>query len=115
MTRQHASLAAALSAFGLTGLVLFNPLGTGPQRAVRAPGMAVEVPAVEPITAGSAHRLPWCASEDSIAVPCVWEAAKRGNHRGDSFWVGTDGCRTYFAPAAQARYGDKIAPCLDPM
>lgn len=114
MNRQRVSLAVAAGSFGLAGLVLFAPLGSGPQRAVRAPGMAVEVPAVEPITAGSAHRLPWCASEDSTAVPCVWEAAKRGNHRGMSFWVGTDGCRTYFAAATQARYGDKTSPCVDP-
>jgi hypothetical protein len=78
-------------------------------------GMGVDVPKLtEPITTATAQRLAWCVTEDYTASPCYWDASRRGNRIGMSFWVGSDGCRHYFAAADEARYGDKISPCLDP-
>lgn len=37
------------------------------------------------LSAADTHMRP-CASEDSPG-PCFWDAGRRGNHRGYSFWV----------------------------
>lgn len=89
MNRQHASLAAALGAFGLAGLVLFGPL-----------------PAAHSAAAGHVRRhvtlpTPSCATEDSVS--CYWDAGRRGNHRGYSFWTDAAGDPHYLDPAMERR------------
>lgn len=42
-------------------------------------------------------NMPRCATEDANG-PCMWNAHEEGNHRGLSYWVGTNNRVHYFWP-----------------
>lgn len=111
MNRQHASLAAALGAFSLAGLVLFAPLPAAHSAA--APAQAGRFQ-------GTVQA---CAYEDSPGF-CVWDATRSGNHLGRSFirdargglWYrhetrAESGCKDAAAEGAPARVGPRSRAC----